>query len=900
MSSRARNFCKSGNPWRNCTDSELAIIVLSSRESATNAQSTLNLTGGTLNLGVNIGPPTPGLAAQLYSTGSGAAQLAFGGPQYPGNTYATYVNYFAGITPAAVTSTGAGGVTELSFVNDSNFTWTGSGPTDVTTPYGNIRMYETIAPTYTRNDEIVSRFKGKIVITAPGAYTFATNADDGSMLYIDGGTVVSNNASQGHTRRTGTVALAPGLHDIDIGYYEGGGLNGIIVDYNGPDTGGVATTVPNSVLLPLGSAPTAFLNPVTVTGNSIINAGNGASVASLSLSVTKVVNVNGYQLDMGPLTLTGGAGLYTINVNTQYAEVCARSISDGGVDADLVNNGPGMLILESGASPQLQNPGSSVTSAALGIVLGGAGGSPTGNATVNVNGGSLVLSSKGGDQSYSPVGISFTNGGNIAAGKICEGIAGTVGTPIRTTLTPALTVNNTKTLSLSTRDNYILKVGAISGGGSVSIPAGTVETSGAVTLTGTGQFTVANSKVSTLAGVSAGAITVTDSTLTNTGTLTSASSLTITNSTVTTGAGATAASIAVNSSKLISTGAIATGAGGITLTGASSTLATLELHGGSISGGAITGQGASVHVTSGVTTATTSANFTGFNPTGLKGRFIVTGGGGQISRGDTQSGILTIETGTNGLVEKVLNQPLNFPQDSDGPISVFFNGANTGPGFAMGFFGNFTAPTTGLYTLQTGLNDDDAGFWVDLDGDGVFEGGNVGGTPGANGNELIAWASCCGDGANQHPGTVMLTQGNLYKVGIAVEDGQGGSGLVGRITAPGGSIMIVDPSSAAQPGWWTYGQPNQLTVDAGAELKIPKIDGSVSVLVNGKLEINGASSTFDSLSIGSGGIVTLGAGGPAPGELAGAALAVPEPGSVSLMLLGVLGCLGRRERVSRD
>ena len=133
-----------------------------------------------------------------------------------------------------------------------------------------------------------------------------------------------------------------------------------------------------------------------------------------------------------------------------------------------------------------------------------------------------------------------------------------------------------------------------------------------------------------------------------------------------------------------------------------------------------------------------------------------------------------------------------------------------------------------------------------------------------------------------------------------MEDGQGGSSLVGRIAAPGGSLEVVDPSAASQAGWWSYGLPNQVVVDVGAELDIRAINGDVDVLVNGHLEFDGAgSSTIDSLTIGAGGIVEVGSGPPSPAELAGA-LPVPEPGSVGLMLLGALGFLGRRQRAPRD
>jgi fibronectin-binding autotransporter adhesin len=923
---------------------------------ASGSQSTLSLTGGTLNLGV--GASAPGLVANLYTTGWNAAQGAFGGPQFPANTYATYTSYFAGIGSGTVTTTSAGGVTELSF----------------DPAYGNTAMFQVLAPTYTRTDDIVARFSGKIVITTPGVYTFATDADDGSMLYINGATVVSNNASQAHTRRTGTVTLAAGLHDIDIGYYEGGGLNGLVVDYSGPDTGDIQTTMPNSVLLPISASTIqAFLNPVSVSQNSTINTAAGASVPSVTMTAGRTLNVNGYQMDMGTL-VTGAAGTYTVNATTEFGRVCARAITDGGLEVDLVNSGLGMLVLESGASPQMQNALSSVTTGALGIVLGGAGGSPTGNAAVNVNGGSLMLSSKGGDQSYTPVGMSFSNGGSISAGALCSGVAGTVGAMIRTTLTPAITLNNATVLSLGSQDNYILRVAGISGGGSVRSLRGSVETSGAVNLTGTGQLTVENSLLQTLAGASAAAITVSNATLANTGLLTSASALSATNSTVSstgnisaTGAitvtdgtltsGGTLSSggaMDVTDSTVMSTGNISAGgaaaitastvtsSGGISVTGsltaiastitesagvsatsislddsrltntgpivapggiilnATTSISTLELRGGSINGGLITATGGVIHATNGLTIANTSANFTGQNPTGLQGRFILTGGHGQISRGDKQSGILTIETGTNGLAEKVLNQPLNFPQDSDIAIENFFGQGidteNPASGFAMGFFGNFTAPVSGLYSMQTGLVDDDAGWWVDLDGDGVFEGGAVGGqggegTPGDFGNELIARGGCCGDGPI---GTVTLEAGRIYKVAMAVEDGQGGSGLVGRIALPGESMQTVDPSSPGQAGWWTYGLPNQVVVDVGAELRIRALNGDVHVIVNGDLDLTGAgNSTIDSLTIGAGGIATL---GPAGAAAEGAALPVPEPGSLSLIVAGALGFFARRQR----
>ena len=162
------------------------------------ATNILSLTGGTLNLGVGAGAgfSTVGLTAHLYAGGDPGAHNAFAGPDFPANTFTNYSNYFASLDAAPVagdvlTSTGAGGVTELSFAPG----------------FGDTAMFAILAPTYIRTNNIVSRFNGRINITTPGTYTFATDADDGSMLFLDGAKVVSNNAYQGHIRRTGTLEL---------------------------------------------------------------------------------------------------------------------------------------------------------------------------------------------------------------------------------------------------------------------------------------------------------------------------------------------------------------------------------------------------------------------------------------------------------------------------------------------------------------------------------------------------------------------------------------------------------------------------------------------------------------------------------------------------------------------
>ena len=152
-----------------------------------------------------------------------------------------------------------------------------------------------------------------------------------------------------------------------------------------------------------------------------------------------------------------------------------------------------------------------------------------------------------------------------------------------------------------------------------------------------------------------------------------------------------------------------------------------------------------------------------------------------------------------------------------------------------------------------------------------------------------------------------LVAGKTYKVAIALEDGQGGSSVIGRFGLPGVTLIptdygsnIVDPSDPAQAGYWSYDVPNQVIVDAGAELDIQAINGDVDVIVNGLLEFDGGgSSTINSLTIGAGAIVEVGAGAPAPAVDLGGAAAVPEPSCALLGLLGLSLLASCRERQHR-
>ncbi len=86
-------------------------------------------------------------------------------------------------------------------------------------------------------------FDGYINISTDGAYTFYTQSDDGSSLWIDGNQVVNNDGLHGVVEKSGTICLEAGYHTIEVAYFEKTGGNSLAVYYEGP--GISKTTISN-------------------------------------------------------------------------------------------------------------------------------------------------------------------------------------------------------------------------------------------------------------------------------------------------------------------------------------------------------------------------------------------------------------------------------------------------------------------------------------------------------------------------------------------------------------------------------------------------------------------------------------------------------------------------------
>ena len=89
-------------------------------------------------------------------------------------------------------------------------------------------------------------FSGYIKIDKDGMYSFFTDSDDGSKLFIDEEEVVNNDGDHGATEKTGKAALKKGFHKISVVYFDSGGGNSLKVSYQ--PAGGSKKEIPASIL----------------------------------------------------------------------------------------------------------------------------------------------------------------------------------------------------------------------------------------------------------------------------------------------------------------------------------------------------------------------------------------------------------------------------------------------------------------------------------------------------------------------------------------------------------------------------------------------------------------------------------------------------------------------------
>ncbi|MFP6873147.1 MAG: PA14 domain-containing protein [Verrucomicrobiales bacterium] len=84
-----------------------------------------------------------------------------------------------------------------------------------------------------RADNFAIRFTGYVEIKRAGRYTFQTESDDGSKLYIDGKELINNDGIHPIVKKPASITLEPGMHKVVVTYFEGGGGEYLKVLYAG-------------------------------------------------------------------------------------------------------------------------------------------------------------------------------------------------------------------------------------------------------------------------------------------------------------------------------------------------------------------------------------------------------------------------------------------------------------------------------------------------------------------------------------------------------------------------------------------------------------------------------------------------------------------------------------------
>ena len=368
-----------------------------------NSVTSLGSGGVTINGGQLLLQGQQGLTTQLYAENA-LTNTANADPNF--NSLSILLSHLNTLSPQASVNSTIGSKINFDYSN-SNYT----GPN---------AMFNTAGATtalygFTQTQQIEAIWSGYINVTAAqaGIATFASTSDDGSMIFVDGTTVVNNNLYQGATTKTGTINLTPGLHQITLAFYQGGGGEGALFQWN-PNGIGLHTLQSNEVLV----GTQSYGNAVTVTANSGIDVSGSlsATIGSLSingstLSVTSAdTTSNPYNLAIGAVTLTGSP---TFNVaNNSGATPGLGTLGLGAISGSsngITKTGIGVLALNA------LNSFSGGTTISAGTVVTGDVGA-LGSGLVNLAGGTLNLNAPAASSNSA-----FTlNGGATNAGGVLK------------------------------------------------------------------------------------------------------------------------------------------------------------------------------------------------------------------------------------------------------------------------------------------------------------------------------------------------------------------------------------------------------------------------------------------------------------------------------------------------
>jgi hypothetical protein len=138
------------------------------------------------------------------------------------------------VDPTTPDATAKMGVNYSYYASSNKNTWSRLPNFNALTPTktGVISNFS-LSPT-TQSDYFGFVFEAYVQIDEAGTYTFFTNSDEGSQLFINDLLVVNNDGLHKAQERSGTAVLAPGKHAIKVTYFEKNKDEMLEVSYAGP------------------------------------------------------------------------------------------------------------------------------------------------------------------------------------------------------------------------------------------------------------------------------------------------------------------------------------------------------------------------------------------------------------------------------------------------------------------------------------------------------------------------------------------------------------------------------------------------------------------------------------------------------------------------------------------
>ncbi len=151
-------------------------------------------------------------------------------------------------------------------------TWTTLPNFDALTPISTGVLNNISLSPATATTHFGFQYAGYVYVPQSGTYTFYTNSDDGSKLFVGGQLVVSNDGAHSAQEKSGQIILNVGWHAFKLQYFQGTGSEVLTASYSGP--GVTKQTIPDASFEYVDPAPTVATPPAAqpnpVSGTSTV------------------------------------------------------------------------------------------------------------------------------------------------------------------------------------------------------------------------------------------------------------------------------------------------------------------------------------------------------------------------------------------------------------------------------------------------------------------------------------------------------------------------------------------------------------------------------------------------------------------------------------------------------